>query len=638
MPKSVLSRRRSWVARLTVLAMVASLMVIGAAPASAALQDTSSSCPSSIPSAGFTDLGGLDAATVQAIDCLVFYDISKGTSATTYSPSNSVARWQMALFLTRQAAVHGIVMPDGSDQGFTDISGFDAETQKAINQLAQLDITKGTSATTFDPNGTVTRWQMALFVTRLVTKAGLTLGDGSSQGFTDIGGLDADTQKAINQLVQLGVSNGTSATTFAPLANTLRWHMALFLTRTLAAGGVAPSGLGTFVTSFNTTDNWYRYADVASCTTVKVTYKSTDSFFINGSAATMAAFETALGNAGNETVVHSGNSHILTTAVVVSSGTVATVATEDFTIQEPVSGNTLASYNVNSTAFELYVVDGVQTSVAGWTAALSIGDSVSVTGGDGTTAAKTRTYTLTNGTASGTVVSAAGNVITVDLGCQQVAIDSTDAGSDTYSVDGVTKTQAQFIAAVSSNDSITYSRTGSVATWTLTNQAPLPKTGKVVSTSGTNVDIAFSSVDSVSLDWTSVAALKVNGATATSADVAAAVSIGDTVVHQQDNGATAADESSLSFTDAAVSGAPNTYASPNITLKINGQVTTAVDVTSTSPANTGLTGTAVVYQYNGATVTKAVWDAEVAAAIANAHGTVTLTKSGNNLVWSLTRP
>lgn len=638
MPKSVLSRRRSWVARLTVLAMVASLMVIGAAPASAALQDTSSSCPSSIPSAGFTDLGGLDAATVQAIDCLVFYDISKGTSATTYSPSNSVARWQMALFLTRQAAVHGIAMPDGSDQGFTDISGFDAETQKAINQLAQLDITKGTSATTFDPNGTVTRWQMALFVTRLVTKAGLVLPDGSSQGFTDIGGLDADTQKAINQLVQLGVSNGTSATTFAPLANTLRWHMALFLSRTLAAGGVAPSGLGTFVTSFNTTDNWYRYASLSTCTTTKVTYKSTDSFFINGSPATMAAFEAALGGAGNETVVHSGNSHILTTAVVVTSGTVATVASEDFTIQEPVSGNTLASYNVNSTAFELYVVDGVQTSVAGWTAALSIGDSVSVTGGDGTTAAKTRTYTLTNGTASGTVVSKAANVITVDLGCQQVAIDSADAGSDTYSVDGVTKTQAQFIAAVSSNDAITYSRTGSVATWTLTNQAPLPKTGKVVSTSGTNVDIAFSSVDSVSLDWTSVATLKLNGATATSADVAAAVSIGDTVVHQQDNGATAADESSLSFTDAGVSGAPNTYASPNITLKINGQVTTAMDVTSLSPVGADLTGTAVVYQYNGATVTKAVWDAEVAAAIANAHGTVTLTKSGNNLVWSLTRP
>ena len=246
MPITVLSRQRSWIAILTVLAMVASFMAI-ATPAQATLQDTSATCPSTIPSAGFTDLGGLEDATVQAIDCLASYSITTGTTTTAFSPNNSVPRWQMALLLTRSATAMGVALGDGSAQGFNDISSFDAATEKAINQLVQLGVTKGTSATTFSPNDNVTRWQMALFLTRLATAAGHTLGDGSDQGFTDISGLDAATQIAINQSVQLGISDGTSATMFSPLSDTLRWHMALFLTRVLAADGEVPSGIRSFV-------------------------------------------------------------------------------------------------------------------------------------------------------------------------------------------------------------------------------------------------------------------------------------------------------------------------------------------------------------------------------------------------------
>ena len=185
---------------------------------------------------------------MQAIDCLASYSITTGTTATAFSPNNSVPRWQMALLLTRSATAMGVALGDGTAQGFTDISGLDAATEKAINQLVQLKVTKGTSATTFSPNDNVTRLQMALFLTRLATAAGHTLGDGSDQGFTDISGLDAATQKAINQTVQLGISDGTSTTMFSPLSDTLRWHMALFLTRTLAADGVS-AALGFIVIS-----------------------------------------------------------------------------------------------------------------------------------------------------------------------------------------------------------------------------------------------------------------------------------------------------------------------------------------------------------------------------------------------------
>jgi hypothetical protein len=231
--------------------MVASLMAIPLAAGAA-----TNACPSTIPSAGFTDIGSLDQETQDAIDCIAFHDITKGTSATTYSPNDDVNRWQMALFLTRKLTTAGVTLPSGASQGFTDIGTLDAATQTAINQLAQLDITKGTTATTFDPTGIVNRWQMALFITRQLTAAGVTLPSGASQGFTDIGTLDAETQTAINQLAQLDITKGTTATTYDPTGNVNRWQMALFLSRDLETLGVVPLTLQVTVTPVaNATQN-----------------------------------------------------------------------------------------------------------------------------------------------------------------------------------------------------------------------------------------------------------------------------------------------------------------------------------------------------------------------------------------------
>jgi hypothetical protein len=188
--------------------------------------------------AGFADLAGLSAETLHAIDCLVFFGITKGTSPTTFSPHDPVTRWQMAIFLIREANAAGLTLPDGTTQGFTDIGGFDAATQRAINQLAQLGITKGTAPGVFSPDDPVTRWQMAIFLTRLISAAGIALPSGASVGFTDITAFDTVTQTAINQLFRLGVAKGTSATTYAPVQPVSRWQMAIFLTRTLGVAGV----------------------------------------------------------------------------------------------------------------------------------------------------------------------------------------------------------------------------------------------------------------------------------------------------------------------------------------------------------------------------------------------------------------
>ncbi len=230
---------RSWFSRrLVAVAAFSMLMTLIAAPAAHAL--TSEACPTSIPASGFNDLGGLSRDAVDAIDCIRFYGIAQGTSATKFSPSQSVTRVQMALFLIRTAEDIGIVLPDGVSQGFTDLGGLSAEAQKAINQLAQLGITKGTTATQYSPATTVSRLQMALFLTRLHARAGFGLPSGNSQGFTDIGTYPANLQTAINQLAQLGIAQGTGANQYSPANDVVRSQMALFLARELDAAKAKP--------------------------------------------------------------------------------------------------------------------------------------------------------------------------------------------------------------------------------------------------------------------------------------------------------------------------------------------------------------------------------------------------------------
>jgi hypothetical protein len=142
----------------------------------------------------------------------------------------------MALFLIRtfDTLGHDGEVP-GEPQGFTDIGDQSVEAQKAINSLKELSVTLGTSLTTYEPDGLLSRSQMGLFLTRLVRASGVTLPDGSDQGFTDIGDQSLKTQEAINQMKQLGITAGATPTTYNPSGTVTRAQMASFLARTLNA-------------------------------------------------------------------------------------------------------------------------------------------------------------------------------------------------------------------------------------------------------------------------------------------------------------------------------------------------------------------------------------------------------------------
>ena len=151
-------------------------------------------------------------------------------------------------------------------------------SQAAISQLGQLDITRGTSDTTYSPADSVKRGDMALFIARLMNQmTPLTDGDPSlddtafygytpdmvdanekitvknrddedeepdiDSPYTDLGPVSKNQYDAITQLYELGVASGISDTAFAPSALMTRAAMAGFMAAVLDHSNARPAGV-----------------------------------------------------------------------------------------------------------------------------------------------------------------------------------------------------------------------------------------------------------------------------------------------------------------------------------------------------------------------------------------------------------
>lgn len=110
----------------------------------------------------FTDLRGGE-YYYKAVLWAVEQGITAGTSPKTFSPEALCTRGQMAVFLHRYS---GSPKPDGS-QMFSDVPG-SAYYSDAVQWAVQNGITNGTSKTTFSPEVSCTRGQMAAFLYRLL--------------------------------------------------------------------------------------------------------------------------------------------------------------------------------------------------------------------------------------------------------------------------------------------------------------------------------------------------------------------------------------------------------------------------------------------------------------------------------------
>ena len=114
--------------------------------------------------------------------------------------------------------------------GFVDVSAGHSNVGD-IDCIAYYRITKGTTSTTYSPDQPVIREHMALFLVRLARLVGINVPLAADTPFEDVASLDQDSQKAISQIYQLGITIGATTTTYAPALNVSRAEMALFLQR-----------------------------------------------------------------------------------------------------------------------------------------------------------------------------------------------------------------------------------------------------------------------------------------------------------------------------------------------------------------------------------------------------------------------
>ena len=151
-------------------------------------------------------------------------NITTGTDDTHFAPDLACTRAQMVTFLWRAA---GSPEMASTETSFKDIS-VDSYYTQAVAWAVEQGIVKGTSATTFSPDQTITRAQS---LTMLYRYSGQKTEDAGNH-FTDVKD-GAYYYDAVVWAVNTGVTTGTSSTTFSPDSVCSRAQIVTFLNRSM---------------------------------------------------------------------------------------------------------------------------------------------------------------------------------------------------------------------------------------------------------------------------------------------------------------------------------------------------------------------------------------------------------------------
>ncbi len=151
--------------------------------------------------------------------------ISAGASKTIAGRTVSVAVASGGAYTVTVSAVTPPKTP------FTDIAG--SPFKPDIEWVYTAGITSGCTATTYCPDGYVTREQMASFLARALKLTGT-----APDAFTDDEA--SPHEPNINLVAKAGIATGCAATKYCPTALVSREQMASFLARALKLAGTAP--------------------------------------------------------------------------------------------------------------------------------------------------------------------------------------------------------------------------------------------------------------------------------------------------------------------------------------------------------------------------------------------------------------
>lgn len=203
------------------------------APLPPASRSTAGACPSGrVPSGGFRDTTGNTHAA--AIDCLAWWKVTEGTGPGAFSPNGTVTRQQMASFLARwmddvASRGNGVALPASAPNNFGDVvTGTTHE--RAISRLAAAGVISGTSTTTFNPNGSVTRAQTASMLARALTYTRGAELPAARDTFIDDNHISAH-EANIDRLAHQGVIGGTGGYNYSPDQPVTRGAMASLIMR-----------------------------------------------------------------------------------------------------------------------------------------------------------------------------------------------------------------------------------------------------------------------------------------------------------------------------------------------------------------------------------------------------------------------
>lgn len=162
-----------------------------------------------------------DDGSIHERDIVALYElgITRGCDTTRYCPDRSVTRGEMATMLVRAFGLSG-----STGDVFVDDNASIHES--AIETLAANGVTNGCAPERFCPDRSVTRAEMASFLTRI-----LELPPAPSGAFSDTS--SSVHASAIDALADAGITRGCSDDAFCPQSQVTRAQLASFLIRAL---------------------------------------------------------------------------------------------------------------------------------------------------------------------------------------------------------------------------------------------------------------------------------------------------------------------------------------------------------------------------------------------------------------------
>jgi subtilisin family serine protease len=159
--------------------------------------------------------------------------VSTGTGGTEFDHARTLSRAEAVTFLWR---LMGSPAPTLANP-FTDVPA-GTWYSEAVVWAAEVHITTGTTATTFEPDAGVTRGQVATFFWRLVGEPDY----GTNSGFMDVP-VGQFYTAPVTWMALLEITTGTSATTFSPAEVVTRAQMITFLWRLVNTGDAWSPGI-----------------------------------------------------------------------------------------------------------------------------------------------------------------------------------------------------------------------------------------------------------------------------------------------------------------------------------------------------------------------------------------------------------